>query len=400
MKPTDDKEAQDAAERIAGTFEDEPGVTVGGGALSQAQANSQVESDLQKAELYAFPLLFLLSLLFFRSLVAALLPLLVGGLAIVSTMVTLRAASEVTDISIFALNLVTGLGLGLAIDYSLFIVSRYREEIAKRGPGHRRDAPHDGDGGPDRAVQRADGGGGDRLADRLPAALFVLDGHRRLDRGADRRRDRADRAARGARAARRAGQRARPRVPQPARRARRAARPRGVLVPALAAGDALPRPDRRGERHAADRPRDPVLQHPVHVGRRPGAPRVGERAPGGRRAARRLPAVPRHADHPRGPGWPRAGARGRASGRRDRRRRRGAPADRARPRRRGRAGDLREPAAQRREPGTGARTCARATRRASSPASARTSSTSRRASSTTCRWCSRSPASSPSSSCS
>src|SRR4051812_39812512 len=45
MKPTDDKEAQDAAERIAGTFEDEPGVTVGGGALSQAQANSQVESD-------------------------------------------------------------------------------------------------------------------------------------------------------------------------------------------------------------------------------------------------------------------------------------------------------------------------------------------------------------------
>jgi RND superfamily putative drug exporter len=135
MKPTDDKEAQDAAERIAGTFEDEPGVTVGGGALSQAQANSQVESDLQKAELYAFPLLFLLSLLFFRSLVAALLPLLVGGLAIVATMVTLRAASEVTDISIFALNLVTGLGLGLAIDYSLFIVSRYREEIAKRGPG-------------------------------------------------------------------------------------------------------------------------------------------------------------------------------------------------------------------------------------------------------------------------
>jgi uncharacterized membrane protein YdfJ with MMPL/SSD domain len=83
----------------------------------------------------AFPLLFLLSLLFFRSLVAALLPLLIGGLAIVGTFLVLRAASELGSISIFALNLTTGLGLGLAIDYSLFIVSRYREEIAKTGPG-------------------------------------------------------------------------------------------------------------------------------------------------------------------------------------------------------------------------------------------------------------------------
>ncbi len=63
------------------------------------------------------------------------LPLLVGGLAIVGTFLMLRVASEVGSISIFALNLVTGLGLGLAIDYSLFIVSRYREEIARSGPG-------------------------------------------------------------------------------------------------------------------------------------------------------------------------------------------------------------------------------------------------------------------------
>jgi RND superfamily putative drug exporter len=135
LKPTDDEQAQDAAERIADSLDDEPGVTVGGSALVERQANEQVENDLRTAELYAFPLLFVLSLLFFRSLVAALLPLLVGGLAIVATMVTLRAAAEATDISIFALNLVTGLGLGLAIDYSLFIVSRYREEIAKTGPG-------------------------------------------------------------------------------------------------------------------------------------------------------------------------------------------------------------------------------------------------------------------------
>jgi uncharacterized membrane protein YdfJ with MMPL/SSD domain len=97
--------------------------------------NKQVERDLRTAELYAFPLLLLLSLLFFRSLVAALLPLLVGGLAIVGTFLTLRLASDVTSISIFALNVATGLGLGLAIDYSLFIVSRYREEVARTGPG-------------------------------------------------------------------------------------------------------------------------------------------------------------------------------------------------------------------------------------------------------------------------
>ena len=95
--------------------------------------NKQTESDLRRAEMLAFPLLFLLSLLFFRSLVAALLPLLIGGLAIVGTFLVLRIASEFGSISIFALNLTTGLGLGLAIDYSLFIVSRYREELARRG---------------------------------------------------------------------------------------------------------------------------------------------------------------------------------------------------------------------------------------------------------------------------
>ena len=135
LRPTDDKRAQDAAQHVADSFAGEPDVTVGGASLASAQANDQVEHDLRTAELYAFPLLFLLSLLFFRSLVAAMLPLLVGGLAIVATMVTLRAATEVTDVSVFALNLVTGLGLGLAIDYSLFIVSRYREEIATHGAG-------------------------------------------------------------------------------------------------------------------------------------------------------------------------------------------------------------------------------------------------------------------------
>ena len=135
LAPTEDDATQDAAERIATSLDDEEGVSVGGSALAQKQVNEQVESDLQRAEMLAFPLLFLLSLLFFRSLVAALLPLLVGGLAIVGTMLMLSVAAELTSVSIFALNLVTGLGLGLAIDYSLFVVSRYREEIARTGPG-------------------------------------------------------------------------------------------------------------------------------------------------------------------------------------------------------------------------------------------------------------------------
>ncbi|HEX8959929.1 MAG TPA: MMPL family transporter [Solirubrobacterales bacterium] len=135
LTPTDDKEWQAAGGRIADALSNRPGVVVGGGAVAQEQVNKQVEADLRRAEMLAFPLLFLLSLLFFRSLVAALLPPMIGGLAIIGTFLILRIASEFASISIFALNLTTALGLGLAIDYSLFIVSRNREEIARTGPG-------------------------------------------------------------------------------------------------------------------------------------------------------------------------------------------------------------------------------------------------------------------------
>jgi RND superfamily putative drug exporter len=135
LKPTDDKRWQEAGADIAEQLSGHPGVVVGGAAVAQEQVNKQVENDLRTAEMLAFPLLFLLSLLFFRSLIASALPLLIGGLAIVGTFLILRVASELGSISIFALNLTTALGLGLAIDYSLFVVSRYREEIAKDGPG-------------------------------------------------------------------------------------------------------------------------------------------------------------------------------------------------------------------------------------------------------------------------
>ncbi len=135
LKSTANKRSQEAGKDIAAQLSGRPGLMIGGPAVAQEQVNNQVETDLRMAELLAFPLLLLLSLLFFRSLVAALLPVMIGALAIVGTYLTLRILSELGSISIFALNLTSGLGLGLAIDYSLFIVSRYREEIAKSGPG-------------------------------------------------------------------------------------------------------------------------------------------------------------------------------------------------------------------------------------------------------------------------
>ncbi len=110
-------------------------VQVGGFGPAFQQVNEQVESDIIKAEMIAFPILFLVSLWVFRSAVAALLPLLVGALTIVGSLLVVRGINEMLDISIFALNLITGLGLGLAIDYSLFLVQRYREELTRSGPG-------------------------------------------------------------------------------------------------------------------------------------------------------------------------------------------------------------------------------------------------------------------------
>jgi uncharacterized membrane protein YdfJ with MMPL/SSD domain len=119
------------AEELQARVEREPGVTAGGGQLAFTQVGEQVEQDLARAEMLAFPLLFLLSLVVFRSVVAALLPVLVGGTAIITTFVWLRLVNEIEPMSVFAINLITGAGLGLAIDYSLFVVSRFREELAK-----------------------------------------------------------------------------------------------------------------------------------------------------------------------------------------------------------------------------------------------------------------------------
>jgi uncharacterized membrane protein YdfJ with MMPL/SSD domain len=135
FRPKSDTTLKNDAQQIENGFAGQRDVTLGGQQIANAQVNTQVSHDLEHAELLAFPLVFLLSLLFFRSLVAALLPPLLGGLAIVTTFFALRIIAGFVDLSVFALNLTTGLGLGLAIDYSLFMVSRYREESAKSGFG-------------------------------------------------------------------------------------------------------------------------------------------------------------------------------------------------------------------------------------------------------------------------
>jgi uncharacterized membrane protein YdfJ with MMPL/SSD domain len=108
------------------------GLTVhyGGYALTNQELNERTTSELARAEALALPLLLALSFWFFRGVIAALLPLLVGGLSILVTFLALRLIDQFTPISVFALNLVSGMGLGLGIDYSLFILYRYREELA------------------------------------------------------------------------------------------------------------------------------------------------------------------------------------------------------------------------------------------------------------------------------
>jgi RND superfamily putative drug exporter len=115
---------------------DQADVTVrsGGTAMVYAQINEQTQKDLLMMESIAIPLSFLVLVWVFGGLVAAALPMVVGGLAIVGSMSVLRLITFGTDVSIFALNLSTAMGLALAIDYTLLIISRYRDELADGTP--------------------------------------------------------------------------------------------------------------------------------------------------------------------------------------------------------------------------------------------------------------------------
>ena len=105
-------------------------VRAGGAAMVNVQITKQSQHDLLVMESIAIPLSFLVLVWVFGGLIAAALPVAVGGMAIFGALGVLRTISFATDVSIFALNLTTAMGLALAIDYTLLIISRYRDELA------------------------------------------------------------------------------------------------------------------------------------------------------------------------------------------------------------------------------------------------------------------------------
>ncbi|MGY1806876.1 MMPL family transporter [Blastococcus sp. SYSU D00669] len=126
---TDDADVAEVRDEL-----DAPGLTtrVGGNAVVQEDINERVSADIARAESISMPVLLVLLVVIFGSLAAASLPLAIGGAAILGSFAALRAFTSFTDVSVFAVNVVTIMGLGLAIDYGLFMVSRFREEIRRQ----------------------------------------------------------------------------------------------------------------------------------------------------------------------------------------------------------------------------------------------------------------------------
>ncbi|SCG69367.1 putative drug exporter of the RND superfamily [Micromonospora echinaurantiaca] len=131
LRPADEDGKTAAYEALRPAIET-PGVRTetGGNVPFLHEANRQTTEDITRAELLAMPVLLVLLVLIFGGLVAAATPLLIGGLAILGGFVAVRLVNLVTEVSIFAINIITLIGLGMAVDYALFVVSRFREELA------------------------------------------------------------------------------------------------------------------------------------------------------------------------------------------------------------------------------------------------------------------------------
>jgi uncharacterized membrane protein YdfJ with MMPL/SSD domain len=130
LKPVDDQEQEDAGKRLLEAFGSDTRVTLGGNPVANHEISTRIEDDLRRAELLAVPLIVVLSFFLFRGFVASLLAPVAGGVTVIVSFFLLRALASVTSLSIYALNLVTGLSIGLSIDWSLLLLSRYREERA------------------------------------------------------------------------------------------------------------------------------------------------------------------------------------------------------------------------------------------------------------------------------
>ena len=128
------EEATDDAEHLADLVDAPPGVetTVTGVPMVQHEFNDAVERDLVRAELVSFPIALLILLAVFGTLVGAALPLIIAVLALPSAMAGIALLANATEMSIFVTNIATMIGLALSIDYSLFTISRFREELRHR----------------------------------------------------------------------------------------------------------------------------------------------------------------------------------------------------------------------------------------------------------------------------
>ena len=140
--PDVEADAADVAEEVERRIgESTLDVGMGGFAKAFSEVNDQTREDLAKAEMIAFPILAVLLLIVFRGVVAAAIPLVIGVMSILVTLLMLRVMAEIVDTSLFAQNIAIALSLGLAIDYGLLLVTRYREEMQASGPteeAHRR----------------------------------------------------------------------------------------------------------------------------------------------------------------------------------------------------------------------------------------------------------------------
>jgi len=126
------RDHQRAVERVGERLQavDAPRVLVGGEDRAQEEFQERAQKDLERGETLALPVMLVLLFLVFRGVVAAVTPLLVAIVAVAGALLILLGVSEVADISAYSVNVVTMLGLGLAVDYSLLVVSRFREERA------------------------------------------------------------------------------------------------------------------------------------------------------------------------------------------------------------------------------------------------------------------------------
>ncbi len=153
-----DLSADDSPKALPGlraALQDAPGLEVGvsGGPAFYGDVQAVSEADLRRSELISLPLAAIALLIVFGSVVAAAVPLIVGGTAVVVALAAIFFVAGLTPMSIFVLNLATLLGLGLGVDYSLLMTSRFREELAARGG--QRDAVVDAVGATARTAGRA-----------------------------------------------------------------------------------------------------------------------------------------------------------------------------------------------------------------------------------------------------